>query len=167
MLVVLGWVFLLFLAGACGNSPQQLRKTFRCPWRQRVVTADFLVPAGAEHPADVTRCTAFHVPERISCDKACRELAEVGSEVSRALFPRWSLIADGLAMAERSGPDGDMLRDEPRRDADRRRRQDVRAHTVREPLEGTRPSEIVPASIEELAAVEPCGFYPWRRPPPP
>jgi hypothetical protein len=153
MLMVLGWVFLLFLAGVCGNSPQRLRKTFRCPWRRRVVTADFLVPAGAEHPADVIRCTAFPVPERIRCDKGCRELADVGSEVSRALFPRWSLIAGGLAMAERSGPDGDVRRDQPRRDADRRRGQDVRTHT--------------PPSIEELAPVEPCGFYPWRRPPPP
>ena len=145
VLMVMGWVFLLFLAGACGNSPQRLRKTFLCPWRRRVVTVDFVVPAGAEHPAAVTRCTAFHRPEQIGCDAACRELAVVRSTVSAGLFPRWSLIADGLSMAER----------------------DARAPAVREPLNAARRSEMGLSDLAQLAPMEPCGFYPWRRPPPP
>ena len=134
VLVVLAWVFLLFVAGVLGTARQRLRKTFLCPWRRRVVTADFVVLAGAEHPADVTRCTAFEDPARITCTKPCRELAEVRSEVSRGLFPRWSLIADGTAMADAGG------RHDP-------------------------PGDPAVLPTAPLAQVEPCGFYPWRRPP--
>ncbi len=35
------------------RSPRRIRETFRCPWTQRVVVADFLVPEGAARPSDV------------------------------------------------------------------------------------------------------------------
>lgn len=61
----------------------------------KVVTADFLVPEGAPHPSEVRSCTAFRNPEQVTCKKGCRELADVRWGLSRAVFPRWALIANG------------------------------------------------------------------------
>jgi hypothetical protein len=88
--------FLLLVTAILPSRPQRIRDTFRCPWTQRVVTADFLVPEGAAHPSDVASCTAFPNPEQITCKKPCREFAEVRWGLPRAVFPRWALIADGL-----------------------------------------------------------------------
>ena len=88
--------FLVLAAALFPRSPRRIRETFRCPWSHRVVTADFLVPEGAAHPSDVASCSAFSNPEKVVCTKPCRELAEVRWGLSRAAFPRWALIADGL-----------------------------------------------------------------------
>jgi len=88
---------LLIVAAISPSSPRQIRETFRCPWTGRVVTADFLVPEGALHPAEVAACTAFLNPEEITCKKPCRQLAQVRWGLSRGVFPRWALIADGTA----------------------------------------------------------------------
>jgi hypothetical protein len=88
--------FLVFAVTLIPRSPRRLRQTFRCPWSHRLVTADFLVPEGSAHPSEVTSCSAFSNPEKVLCTKPCRELAEVRWGLSRAVFPRWALIADGL-----------------------------------------------------------------------
>lgn len=96
-LLLIGAAALLLLATAIfPSSPRRIRETFHCPWTGRVVTADFLVPEGAPHPSDVVSCSAFSNPEQVMCTKPCRELAEVRWGLSRAVFPRWALIADGL-----------------------------------------------------------------------
>ena len=96
-LLLIGAAGLLLIVAAISPSrPRRMRETFRCPWTHRVVTADFLVPEGAVRPLDVVSCTAFPNPERVVCTKPCRELAEVRWGLSRAVFPRWALIADGL-----------------------------------------------------------------------
>ncbi len=96
-LLILGAVgFLLLVAPILPTAPRRVRETFHCPWTRRVVTADFLVPEGAEHPAEVASCTAFPDPGRVACKKACRELAEVRWGPSRGVFPRWALTAGGL-----------------------------------------------------------------------
>lgn len=86
---------LLVVAAILPSSPRRIRETFRCPWTGRVVTADFLVPEGAGHPSNVVSCSAFPNPERITCKKPCRDFAEVRWDLSRGVFPRWALIADG------------------------------------------------------------------------
>ena len=87
---------LLLVASILPRAPRRIRETFQCPWSHRVVTAEFLVPEGAAHPSDVVSCSAFSNPEKVLCTKPCRELAEVRWGLSRAVFPRWALIADGL-----------------------------------------------------------------------
>ena len=95
-LLVIGALGLLLLATAVlPSDPRRIRETFRCPCTRKVVTADFLVPEGAAHPSEVTSCTAFPNPEQITCKKPCRELAEVRWGLSRGVFPRWALTADG------------------------------------------------------------------------
>ncbi|MBI4590223.1 MAG: hypothetical protein HY725_15425 [Candidatus Rokubacteria bacterium] len=96
-LLLIGATGLLLLAAAVfPSTPRRVRETFRCPVTKRVVTADFTVPEGAEHPAEVTSCTAFPNRARITCKKDCREFAEVRWGLSRAVFPRWALTAGGL-----------------------------------------------------------------------
>jgi hypothetical protein len=96
-LLLIGAVGLLFLAtGILPGTPRRVRETFRCPWTRRVVTADFVVPDGAAHPSEVASCTAFPDPERITCKKPCREVADARWGLSRAVFPRWALTAGGL-----------------------------------------------------------------------
>lgn len=92
ILVILAAGALLFVAAAFPTTVSS-RKTFRCPWTKRVVTADFVVPEGAAHPSKVVSCTAFPDPQKIACKKACRELVEVRWGMSR-MFPRWALTAD-------------------------------------------------------------------------
>ncbi len=95
-LIVIGAVGLLLVAAALfPRGPRQVRETFCCPWTRRVVTADFLVPDGAAHPSEVVSCTAFRNPEQVTCKKGCRELADVHWGLSRAVFPRWAMTADG------------------------------------------------------------------------
>ena len=95
-LLVIGAVGLLLVTAALfSGGGRQVRQSFRCPWTRRVVTADFVVPEKAAHPSDVVSCTAFRNPEQVACKKGCRELADVRWGLSRAVFPRWALTADG------------------------------------------------------------------------
>lgn len=96
-LLLIGVVGLLFLSAAIiPSSLRRVRETFWCPWKRRVVTADFLVPERAAYPLGVASCTGFPDPKRITCQKACRELAEVRWGLSRGVFPRWALISGGV-----------------------------------------------------------------------
>ena len=95
-LLVIGAVGLLLLAAAIfSGSPRRVRESFECPVTGRVVTAEFLVPEGAKHPAEVASCTMFPNRARIACKKDCRRFADVRWGLSRAVFPRWALTADG------------------------------------------------------------------------
>jgi len=95
-LLVIGAVGLLLLATAIfSGSPRRVRESFECPVTGKVVTADFVVPEGAVHPLAVASCTAFRNPEMVRCTSPCRELADVRWGLSRAVFPRWALTADG------------------------------------------------------------------------
>ena len=85
--VIAAGLLLLFAAGVAPRTPYRVRTRFPCPWTGRVVTADFVVPAAAEHPSDVLSCTAFADPKRITCHRPCRELADVRWAASRGLFP--------------------------------------------------------------------------------
>lgn len=95
---------LLFVAGIGGATLRRARTRFHCPWTNRVVTVDFLLPAGSEHPSRVTSCTAFRDPTRVTCKQACRELADVRSGVSLGIFPGWALTAGGPVMWEETTP---------------------------------------------------------------
>ncbi|MBI3029820.1 MAG: hypothetical protein HYY64_09940 [Candidatus Rokubacteria bacterium] len=95
-LLVIGAVGLLLLAAAIfSGSPRRVRESFECPVTGKLVTADFLVPEGAAHPLAVASCTAFRDPERVRCQSPCREFADVRWGLSRAVFPRWALTANG------------------------------------------------------------------------
>lgn len=94
--LVIGAAGLSLLAAAIfGSGSRRVRETFRCPVTGRVVTADFVVREGAEHPAEVASCTAFPKRAKIACKKDCREFADVRWGLSRAVFPRWALTAGG------------------------------------------------------------------------
>ena len=96
-LLLLGAVAILILvAGIFPGNSRRVRESFRCPVTGRVVTADFLVAEGAAHPSEVASCTAFPNPERITCKKPCRDFAEAHWGLSRGVFPRWALTADGM-----------------------------------------------------------------------
>jgi len=96
-LLLIGVAGLLFLAaGILPHTPRRVREAFWCPWAGRFVTADFLVPEGATHPSEVKSCSAFPNPDRVTCKKLCRELAEVRWGPSRGVFPRWALTTGGL-----------------------------------------------------------------------
>ena len=96
-LLLIGAVGLLFLVAAIlPGTPRRVRETFRCPVNGRVVTADFVVPEWAAHPSEVASCTAFPNPARITCKRPCREFAEARWGLSRGLFPRWALTANGV-----------------------------------------------------------------------
>lgn len=87
---------LLIAAALIPDASRRVRETFLCPWSKRVVTVDFLLPVGATRPSEVTSCTAFKDPSRVTCPKDCRELVMASSGLSRGVFPRWALISDGL-----------------------------------------------------------------------
>jgi len=87
---------MLVVASALPRAPRRIRGTFRCPLIKRDVTADFLVSEWAEHPSQVMMCTRFPDPDRVTCKKPCREFAEARWGLSRGVFPRWALIADGV-----------------------------------------------------------------------
>ena len=95
---------LLFLAGISPRTPHRARTGFRCRWAGRLVTADFLVPAGAAHPSLVVSCTAFRNPERVTCKQPCRELADIRWDISRGLFPGWALTAGGVVKRDEMPP---------------------------------------------------------------
>ncbi len=96
-LLVIGAVGLSLLAAAVlPGSPRRVRESFECPVTGRVVTADFVVLDGTAHPSEVVSCTAFRNPEWVTCKKGCRELADVHWGLSRAVFPRWAMTANGM-----------------------------------------------------------------------
>lgn len=95
-LLLIGVVaFLVIAAALFPHGQRRVKETFRCPWTGRVVTADFLVSEWMAHPSEVAACTAFPNPERVGCKKPCRAIAEANWGLSRGVFPRWALIADG------------------------------------------------------------------------
>lgn len=100
LVVIAGAGVLLLLTAVCPGGPYRARTRFRCPWTRRVVRAEFLMRAGAAHPSDVGACTAFRNPERITCTKPCRELADVRWTAPRGIFPGWALTAGGPVMWE-------------------------------------------------------------------
>jgi hypothetical protein len=93
-LALLAGALLFAAAAALPDTPRRLRESFWCPFKARIVTADFLVPARAAHAAEVAACSAFPGGP-VRCQGACRALTEVRWGASRALFPRWALTADG------------------------------------------------------------------------
>lgn len=104
LLLILAVGLLLVLAAILPSAPRQVRQTFWCPWKRRMVMADFLVSEGAAHPSEVVRCTAFADPEQVTCKKQCRKLTEVRTELSRGTFPRWALIAGGTVTWREAQP---------------------------------------------------------------
>lgn len=95
LLVIAALGLSLLAAAVLPGSPRRVRDSFECPVTGRVVTADFLVPDGTAHPSEVVSCTAFRNPEQVTCKKGCRDLADVRWGLSRAVFPRWALTANG------------------------------------------------------------------------
>ena len=95
-LLVVGAIGLLFLVAGIVPATRRVRETFRCPVTKRMVTADFLLEERATCPFQVSSCTAFRDPERITCGKACRIFAHADWGPSRGIFPRWALTAGGL-----------------------------------------------------------------------
>jgi hypothetical protein len=73
------------------DGPRRVRKTFVCPVRGQRVSADFLVPVGDDRPSSVLSCTAFINPARVTCAKACRDVAEVHWTPPVGVFARWAL----------------------------------------------------------------------------
>ena len=103
-LLVVGAMGLLFLvAGIVPAKTSQVRETFRCPVTRRIVTADFLLEERANCPFQVSSCTAFRDPKRITCDKACRIFAQADWGPPRGIFPRWALTAGGLVTWREAG----------------------------------------------------------------
>ena len=49
-------------------------RAFWCPFRDRSVTTEFEVEEWTLRPTDVSSCSAFDPPERVSCHKPCRDL---------------------------------------------------------------------------------------------
>jgi hypothetical protein len=94
---------LLILAGLARDGRRRVRARFTCPWTRRAVTTEFLVSAAGAHPSDVTSCTAFPRPSRVTCHKACAGIADVRWGVSRGLFPGWAMTADGPVTWEQAG----------------------------------------------------------------
>lgn len=76
-------------------GPTLSRASFDCPFSRRRVSAEFLTEAGADHPGDVTACSAF-ADGHPRCRKGCLELA-TATTVASPLTPRFALIADGVA----------------------------------------------------------------------
>lgn len=76
-------------------SPTVSRAGFDCPFSRQHVTVDFLVRPGARQPGDAITCTAFRVPDRIRCQKACLNMAETRWNAP-VQVPRYSLIAGGV-----------------------------------------------------------------------
>ena len=104
LIVVTG--VLLLVAALFPGSPRRIRETFRCPVTKGVVTADFLVPEGAAHPAEVVSCTAFPDPEKVTCKRPCRAFADVTWGLTRGVFPRWALTSGGLVTWRNTWADG-------------------------------------------------------------
>jgi hypothetical protein len=87
---------LLLLAALLPSTPRRARETFRCPWTGKLVTVEFVLPAGAAQPSEVASCTTFRNSGRVTCQQACREFAEIRWGLSRGVFPRWALTAGGV-----------------------------------------------------------------------
>lgn len=84
LVVLVGLVSLVSLAALeIGTSTRsRMRKTFRCPKDQRVVTATFALdnfrPDAYE---DVCTCSAFADPSQVTCNKACLSLPKASLAV--------------------------------------------------------------------------------------
>jgi hypothetical protein len=83
------------------DGPRRVRKTLVCPVRGQRISADFLVPVGDDRPSSVLSCTAFINPARVTCAKACRDVAEVHWTPPVGVFARWALTSDRVM-----GPSG-------------------------------------------------------------
>ncbi len=71
---ILIWVAAILIIPAVlilSSNPRRVKETFWCPLAGRAVSADFLVPKGAERPTDVASCTVFANPGLITCGKVC------------------------------------------------------------------------------------------------
>lgn len=101
--VYFGAFALLWALSLFPDSPVRSRTYFFCPFKKRSVTADFLTEAGRDHPSDVVSCSGFAQPQRVTCKKACLELAGTRT-VSTTLLPRFSLIAGGTAYRAAASP---------------------------------------------------------------
>jgi hypothetical protein len=92
-------VFVLVpLAHLVPRPPMLGRVTFTCPFSRRIVTVAFLSPAGADHPSDVAACSLYG-DGPVRCKKGCVDLATTGWAAS-AMTPRFSLVADGVALRD-------------------------------------------------------------------
>jgi hypothetical protein len=69
----------LVLAGVLAAGPRLFRGTrfmttgFRCPFRDRVVSVDFVETVWEGTRVDVARCSAFAPPTAVACEKRCLE----------------------------------------------------------------------------------------------
>jgi hypothetical protein len=96
VVVLAGSVMLMWLGSQLVPAgPTLSRASFDCTFSRKRVSAEFLTEAGADHPADVTRCSAF-ADGHPHCRKGCLELAAAAT-VASPLTPRFALIADGVA----------------------------------------------------------------------
>jgi hypothetical protein len=93
-LMLLAGGFLFAAAAMLPDTPRRLRESFWCPFKARLVTADFLVPIRAAQASEVVSCSAFP-GGHVRCKGACRSLTHVEWGASRGMFPRWALTADG------------------------------------------------------------------------
>lgn len=83
------------------------RTTFDCPFSRRKVDVAFLSPAGADHPSDVVSCSLW-TDGAIRCKKGCLAMASTGWAAS-PMVPRYSLVADGVALRDVARIDGEIL----------------------------------------------------------
>ena len=102
VIIVPAILILLGIAVFSAPGPRLVTKGFRCPFRRRRVTAEFVVPEGAARPLTVISCTAFKDPKRIRCRRPCLPLTEVRWSPPPGVFGRRALISGGVV-----GPDGD------------------------------------------------------------
>ena len=67
------------LLGVLAAGPRLFRGTrlmtdgFRCPFRERVVSVDFVETVWEGARVDVSRCSAFTPPTAVTCEKRCLE----------------------------------------------------------------------------------------------
>ena len=96
VVVLVGSVMLMWVGSQfVPPGPTVSRASFDCPFSRRRVSAEFLSEPEAEHPGDVTACSAF-ADGHPRCRKGCLELAGTAT-VASPLTPRFALIADGVA----------------------------------------------------------------------
>jgi hypothetical protein len=96
VVVLVGSVMLMWLGSQLVPPGATVsRASFDCAFSRRRVSAEFLTEPGADHPGDVTACSAF-ADGHPRCQKGCLELAGTAT-VASPLTPRFALIADGVA----------------------------------------------------------------------
>jgi hypothetical protein len=96
--VVVGGLFLTLLAiGLFGPASRTVsHRGFDCPFSKKKARVEFLGIQGDEQPADVTACSVFSDPRRVTCEKRCLGLAQVRT-AAVPLMPRFALLSDGVA----------------------------------------------------------------------